>query len=126
MVTQARLSSPPPRWLLAAAAVLAAGCGPSTPAPRPKPPTAPDAGPTAPRAGRIFFECSPAEAQIVVDGSPRGTAEELSRAGGLSLPLGLHRFEISHAGFRSFRIELDLGEKPERLRVQLNPVATAP
>ena len=101
----------------------ASGCGPATAPPRPTPPPAPDAGPPAPRGGLIFFECTPADAQITVDGTARGSAEEISRAGGLRLPIGLHRFEITRDGYRAYRIELNVADKPERLRVQLQPVS---
>ena len=104
--------------------LLVAGCGPATQAPRPDPAVSTDAA-AAPH-GRIVFDCTPPEAQIVVDGTPRGTARELSRAGGLSLAFGLHRFEITCAGYHPFRIELNLGATPERLSVQLKPATGAP
>lgn len=73
-------------------------------------------------AGRIQIECTPASAQVNVDGQDQGTAAEISRKGGLAFPKGLHRIEITQDGYRPFRFELILGEKPESLKVHLQPV----
>ena len=84
-------------------------------------------GPPAPHVrveatGRINIECTPTSAQVNIDGRDHGTAEDLVRAGGLVLPKGLHRIEVTLEGYRPFRFELILGEKPETLKVHLQPV----
>jgi hypothetical protein len=120
-VIQAKL-----RALYLASVLSVSGCG-GAPTPPPMPLPRPDAAaPAAASTGRILFECTPPDADIVVDGTSRGTAADLARAGGLAIAFGLHRFEIARTGFRAFRIELKVGEKPERLRVQLKPIAAAP
>lgn len=81
-----------------------------------------DGGVHAEPTGRIDVRCTPAEAVVNVDGNDHGTAAEVAQKGGLVLPHGLHRLEISHPGYRTFRFELILGEKPEKLEVQLQPV----
>jgi hypothetical protein len=100
--------------------VVCWGCGPSTKVP-PKPP--PKVAPVSTEpTGQIKFECTPAEALVNVDGEDKGTAASIAETGGLTLPHGLHRIEITHPGFRPFRFELILGDKPESLRVELQPV----
>jgi hypothetical protein len=112
-------------WLLAmtmtmaaTATVLATGCGP-----KPKPVRStvePDAAPAPPPPmGKITVDCEPVEAQIIVDDQPRGTAEEITRLGGMELPQGHHRIEIKLDGYAPFRFELILGKKPETIKVRL-------
>jgi hypothetical protein len=102
------------------------GCGPSTTKQQP-PKTPPKQPPVSvEHTGQIMFECKPAEALVNVDGDDRGTAARIAEAGGLTLPHGLHRIEITHPGFRPFRFELILGDKPETLKVELQPVGQTP
>jgi hypothetical protein len=101
--------------------LVLAGCPASAPT---SPKTAPTAPATAGREGRILFDCQPADARVAVDGREVGTAAEISRTGGLGLPQGLHRIEIAREGFRPFRIELNLGDKVETIRVQLRDSRT--
>lgn len=99
---------------------LSLACGqPAKPPAQPPPPTLPV---RVEATGRIKIECTPASAQVNIDGKDHGTAEEIGRAGGLVLPKGLHRIEITLEGYRPFRFELILGEKPETLKVHLQPV----
>lgn len=103
-------------------AAFAGGCGPST---KPLPvqhQVRPDAAPPAAPSGRITFDCEPAEAQVVVDGSSLGTAAELVERGGAQLPMGHHRIEIKLDGYRTFRFELILGERTETIKVRLQRV----
>jgi len=105
---------------LSVLAVLLAACGSTGGPPAPVPP------PTPSNTGRIEFDCQPAEAWVVVDGERRGTVAEISRQGGLVLPQRVHRFEVTREGFRPYRIELNLGGKPEIIRVRLDPMTTTP
>jgi len=105
------------RLIVLFALLLAACAAPATPPPaHPPPPPRADAAPPA-ATGWIDLACEPEDARVVVDGEPRGTVKELS--GGLELPRGLHRIEIASEGYRSFRLELNLGEKREKIRVKL-------
>lgn len=109
-------------------ALLGSGCGPSA---APPPRTAPrmvgsPATQPAARSGRILLDCQPADAVVVVDGTQRGAVSEVARRGGLTLPLGLHRIEITRDGFRPYRLELSLGEKTETIQVQLTPNEAKP
>lgn len=97
-------------------------CGsPAKPPVRPPPPVGEGKVRVEP-AGNIVIECTPGAAQVNIDGQDHGTATEIGRKGGLTLPKGLHRIEITLEGYRPFRFELILGDKPERLEVQLQPV----
>jgi hypothetical protein len=107
--------------LVASTVLTVDACGP-TPKPPVTTPPAPDArAAPARRDGKIVFDCDPAEATITVDGTRRGTAAEIAARGGLVLPQGLHRFEVTLASYATYRIELNLGDKPERIGVRLRP-----
>jgi len=104
--------------LVATCLLMIGGCG--TPAPPPvKNLPATD---TSPAGGRILFECTPPDARVTVDGEPVATAAEISARGGLTLAPGLHRLEISHPGFRPYRLELNLKDQTETIKVQLEAV----
>ena len=108
--------------LFAALVLACSGCGSSGKRPEHRPPltdamTQIRVEPT----GRIVLDCTPPEAKVNVDGLDHGTAAEVARKGGLTLPLGLHRVEITLDGYRPFRFELILGDKPEQLKVSLQP-----
>lgn len=98
------------------------GCGPSG-----KPvhtgPAPADAGPQVrvEPTSQIFFDCQPVEAQVNVDGKDHGTVARIGEKG-LTLPLGHHRIEITMPGHRPFRFELILDRKPERIKVELQPL----
>ena len=83
-----------------------------------------DAGPARAPEGRIQLACEPTEAQVNIDGRDFGSAASIARRGGLTLPHGLHRIEITLQGYRPFRFELILGTKPEALKVQLQPTGS--
>jgi hypothetical protein len=114
----------------AATAALALGaCGPPAKGPTTGSPgsAAPaDAGGPSqaepPSGARVLLECDPAETQVVIDGDARGPASRYATEGGLVLPRGLHRFEFTHPGYKTYRIELILAAKPETLRVKLVPI----
>jgi hypothetical protein len=87
----------------------------------------PDAAPAAPaNTGRIDVDCEPGEAQVVVDEQPRGSANEIVKAGGLQLSRGHHRIEIKHEGYHPFRFELILGNKTETIKVRLRATGKRP
>lgn len=101
-------------------AAIAAGCGP-TGKQQIQSRAQPDAAPPQP-TGRITFDCQPPEAQVVVDGDVLGTVKQLVEQGGATLPQGLHRIEIKHEGYHTFRFELILKDKIETIQVQLQQV----
>ena len=95
----------------------------------PERPTAPaaDAAPAAPPStGRVTFACEPLAAEVRVDGASVGPAAAINARGGLPLPFGPHRFEIAHPDHETLRLELNIGEKPEVIRVKLQPLRPAP
>jgi hypothetical protein len=111
----------------ALALLLLVGC--ATPPPLPpahKAPSQPDLGAPRSSSGRIVIGCEPDSARVMVDGDPRGSVAEIATAGGLELPRGLHRIEIAAEGYRTFRLELNLGEKPETIQVKLLRSDTKP
>lgn len=108
-------------WALLALA-LGVSCGPAGKQPVRAAPPQPDAA--AANTGMIHVDCEPADALVRVDGEDQGAAAEITRRGGLTLPYGLHRIEITKEGHRPFRLELILGPKVETIKVQLQPVGT--
>lgn len=118
----------PRRWCLLStcglvALALCCSAPPRKAPERPAPPAADAAAP--PAGGRVSFACEPAEAEIRVDGEPKGTVAEINARGGLTLSFGAHRFELAHPGHQTFRVELNIGEKPEVIRVKLQPIRPA-
>jgi hypothetical protein len=109
-------------WWAPLAFALGVSCGPAGKQPVRATPPQPDAA--TEKTGMIHFDCEPADVQVRVDGEDKGAAVEISRQGGLALPYGLHRIEITKEGHRPFRLELILGPKAETIKVELQPVGT--
>lgn len=114
---------------LCVAVVLQAGCGGQRAAQRPAPPATgskveqqaeTNSGGKSDTSRILLSGCEPPGAQIKVDGAGRGTVAEVNRRGGLSVTPGVHRLELTHPGYRSYRIELRVGKgRSERLNIQL-------
>lgn len=95
--------------------VLAIGCGPKA-KPAPVPPTPPPA-PVAIR-GTLALDVEPADAEVEVDGTPRGKASEV---GSLDLEPGPHQIVIKKKGFEIWRGEVALAKVSETIQVRLVP-----
>jgi hypothetical protein len=119
-----------PKWQSAAAALMAGGlvlalalpgCGPAATS-RP-PVTAPGSDASAPDSSQqttlVQINCKPADARVLVNGKSRGNARRIAATGGLHLHPGLHRFEIKRRGYRTYRIELIVGDRAEVLEIKL-------
>jgi len=116
------------RSLVLTMVLMLVACGPTGKQPVHTVPQTADAAPPvhAVATGRITIDCTPVDARVNIDGQDHGTSKEVSVKGGLTLPRGLHRIEISLEGHRPFRFELILGEKPETIKVQLQPLPQPP
>lgn len=105
------------------ALLLVFACGPKPPpeAPaKPPPPPASQPPPPKPSKARIsFVDCRPADATVVVDDEERGTVDEVNMRGGVEVPFGVHRIVVKRRGFESYRVELSVGEKGERIAISL-------
>ncbi|HEY3452840.1 MAG TPA: hypothetical protein VGK67_41230 [Myxococcales bacterium] len=69
----------------------------------------------------LDLQCSPAEAEVAVDGVLQGSCADVE---GRMLPLagdGDHRIEVKQAGFRPYAVELAAGNARTRLKVELVP-----
>ncbi|MCA9667088.1 MAG: PEGA domain-containing protein [Myxococcales bacterium] len=108
--------------MLAATSSLAA-CPKQQTTPPPKPPASRPVAkappPPAPGKGRIVIDCTPADAEVTIDGENKGTVSELGKHSGLEVDLGVRRVEVRKRGYQPFRIEIKVGERPEYLRVRL-------
>lgn len=97
------------RVLLALA--LSCACGPN----KAKPVTV--TAPSAPVAMVVLtFDVKPADAEVEVDGAPRGKASEIPT---LELAPGPHQIVISKKGFEVWRGEVSLETDPETIQVRL-------
>lgn len=61
--------------------------------------------------GRVRLECRPADADVRVDGVTQGRAADFAAPGGLDLPPGLHRIEVSKTGYVTHRTEVVVSEE---------------
>jgi hypothetical protein len=119
------------RWSLLAVLVVASlGCAtaqkppaqagqggaPSVTSPAaPGAPRAPDAAVTG-----LRFNVDPPDAQISIDGAPRGAVGELAdRQGLLPLAPGIYQVSLKAPGFVTWRAEVALGATVETLKVSL-------
>lgn len=95
------------------ALALVIGCGGKPPAPK-----APPAPPSIAVRGTLALDIEPADAEVEVDGTPRGTASQV-RA--LDLAPGPHQIVIKKKGFEIWRGEVALAKKTETIQVRLVP-----
>ncbi len=119
--------------LLAAAAIGCAGApkapvaklgetvAPASPAPVTAPDPEPSRAPDTLLSG-LRFDVAPAEAEISIDGSPRGAVADLAARGGL-LPLapGIYQVSLKAPGYVTWRAEVALRSGTESIRVNLTP-----
>jgi glucose/arabinose dehydrogenase len=114
---------------LAVLALIAstAGCA-SAPAPRapepavatPAPAAAPEPAAAALPGTGLEFVVEPRDAQILLDGEPRGTVADLAPSGGvLALPPGIYQVSLRSAGFVTWRAEVAVRSQRERIEVTL-------
>ena len=116
--------------LLAFVAAGALGCASAPPALRVEPsqgspsaaPSPADAAPRAPDAAvtGLVFTVEPADAQISIDGNPRGSVADLAdRRGLLPLAPGIYQVSLKAAGYVTWRAEVALRAGTESIRVEL-------
>jgi hypothetical protein len=68
----------------------------------------------------LAFAVEPRDAQIAVDGEPRGTVADLAAAGGvLVLPPGIYQVSLKSAGHQTWRAEVAVRSSVERIDVKL-------
>jgi hypothetical protein len=65
---------------------------------------------------------SPADAEISIDGAPRGAVADLAdRSGLLPLAPGIYQVSLKAPGYVTWRAEVALGAKVETIKVNLVP-----
>ncbi len=100
------------RILIALALVL--GCGSKHP-----PPATTTPPPVKPSEGLVTLDVDPADAEVQIDGTARGTASALG--GGITLSRGVHQIVLSKRGFEVWRGEVEVSGQTEKLQVKLVP-----
>ncbi len=101
-----------PRLFVVLALVI--GCGGKPPAPKAPPPPPP----AVEVRGTLALDIEPADAEVEVDGTPRGTASEVKS---LDLDPGPHQIVIKKKGFEIWRGEVALARTTETIQVRLVP-----
>lgn len=88
------------------------GCGSKKPTPT--------TSPTPPGVvlGKLALDIEPTDAEVELDGSPRGKASEL---GALELAPGPHQIVIKKPGFEIWRGEVNLEKTTDTIQVRLVP-----
>ena len=99
------------RWFAFVIALALFACGSKKPAPVTKPPPV-DPGPAS---GKLALDIEPSDAEVEVDGTPRGKASELKE---LELVAGPHQIVITKPGFEVWRGEVAI-ETTETIQVRL-------
>lgn len=92
------------------------------PAPRSESSRPPAATPRAPEAlsTGLVFAVEPVDAEIAVDGQPRGTVGGLADARGfLPLPPGIYQVSLKATGYVTWRAEVAVRSSTEPIRVKL-------
>ena len=62
----------------------------------------------------------PPDSELVVDGKSYGPLSAMTPIGGtLALPPGMYQVSLKHPGFDTWRAEVSVGKRIERVKVQL-------
>ncbi|QSQ18853.1 PEGA domain-containing protein [Pyxidicoccus parkwayensis] len=70
----------------------------------------------------LRFDVYPASAEVIINGQKVGTANSLRSGDGLfAVPPGIHQVSIRSAGYTTWRAEVSVGDRPERIQVSLTP-----
>ncbi len=77
------------------------------------------------RSGDLELSCTPAEAQVSVDGVERGTCSDFASRP-LRLGAGLHRVQVKKQGLTPFETYVDPSGTRARLDVALAPAPKTP
>lgn len=99
------------RLFAALLAIALVACGSKKPAPVAKPPAV-DPGPAS---GKLALDIEPSDAEVEVDGTPRGKASDLKE---LELIAGPHQIVITKPGFEVWRGEVAI-ETTDSIQVKL-------
>lgn len=68
----------------------------------------------------LAFDVLPADTELVVDGKSYGPLSGMTLANGvLALEPGVYQVSLKHPGFDTWRAEVAVGKKVERVKVQL-------
>jgi hypothetical protein len=92
------------------------------PAPRTEPSRTAATTPRTPEplSTGLVFAVEPVDAEIAVDGQPRGTVGELADARGfLPLPPGIYQVSLKATGYVTWRAEVAVRSSTEPIRVKL-------
>ncbi len=90
----------------------AAACGS-----KPKPKPIPVVVPVKAEITGLVFDVEPADAEVEIDGSMHGPAGQLPST--VELPPGAHQIIIRKEGFQTWRGEVEITARTERIQVRL-------
>jgi hypothetical protein len=75
------------------------------------------------RRGDLVLSCQPTDAEVDVDGVPRGLCSDFSGGRGLQLGAGMHHVEVKKAGFQPYETYCEPSGTQEAVAVSLQPQA---
>ena len=75
--------------------------------------------------GEVTLRCTPADAEVAVDGVPRGTCADLGEKRPLRLGEGMHQIDIHKAGYQPYQTYFAPGGASLSLVATLHPLAGA-
>jgi hypothetical protein len=73
------------------------------------------------RRGDLVLSCQPHDAEVDVDGVPRGLCSDFSQGRGIQLGRGMHHVEVRKAGFTPYETYCEPGGTQETVAVSLQP-----
>jgi len=104
-----------PLWIASLLVVgLVAGCGGGAAKPAPRPPVEP----VKIEQHGLVLEVEPVDAEVEIDGTSRGSAAELQA---VQLEPGAHQIIIRKAGHETWRGEVEITTRSEKIQVRLVP-----
>lgn len=95
--------------------VVSFGCSHSSPSERSDPTTATTASAVAEPTSGLVFEVEPASAELIIDGQSHGPVPSAA----LSLPPGVYQVSLKAAGYVTWRAEVSVTARIERVKVRL-------
>ncbi len=85
----------------------------------PSEPAAPAIAPAPAQRTGLFLFVEPADAEIAIDGRPKGLASDLGETGLVPLAPGIYQVTVSRPGYATWRAEVAVRTDPQRFDVVL-------
>ena len=74
------------------------------------------------KASGVLLACEPEDAEVLVDGVPQGTCQDLTPPHQIEMGEQSHSLEVHRPGYAPYRADLFAGNARTRLTVRLSPL----